>query len=197
MCSIQPCHNTNTQPQTASINLCLSAESQHCKRQKCHNPGPVRKRKLLHIWRKSGNDSVCKCMRWWNTTGPLWTHGTEHRTQNTFILKGSALKHRSDTEVIEGTELWMLTKNYVKYLKIQIQFSKSGLQLKEIKFTKNPGRVLDSQKRRKKKNLKVGSRGEKKKIIMTKFSSKFGTFKVRQFSLWLKLNLGLPAFSFY
>ncbi len=33
----------------------------------------VRKRKLLHIWRKSGNDSVCKWMRWWNTTGPLWT----------------------------------------------------------------------------------------------------------------------------
>lgn len=90
------------------------------------------------------------------------TVNTRHWTQNTFILKGSALKHRSDTEVIEGTELWMLTKNYVKYLKIQIQFSKSGLQLKEIKFTKNPGRVLDSQKRRKKKNLKVGSRGEKK-----------------------------------
>lgn len=33
----------------------------------------VRKRKLVHIWRKSGNDSVCKWMRWWNTTGPLWT----------------------------------------------------------------------------------------------------------------------------
>lgn len=42
----------------------------------------VRKRKLLHIWRKSGNDSVCKWMRWWNTTGPA---GEQREHANTFI----------------------------------------------------------------------------------------------------------------
>lgn len=63
----------------------------------------------------------------------------------------------------------MLNKNYVKSLKIQIQFSKSGLKLKEIEFTKKPRESVGLPK----ENLKVGvgSRGEKK-IIMTKFSSK-------------------------
>lgn len=52
----------------------------------------------------------------------------------------------------------MLNKNYVKSLKIQIQFSKSGLKLKEIEFTKKPRESVGLPK----ENLKVGSRGEKK-----------------------------------
>lgn len=26
-----------------------------------------------HIWRKSGSESACMWMRWWNGTGPVWT----------------------------------------------------------------------------------------------------------------------------